>query len=196
MVMASILSRIVSIDLLPILLFFNIFVDGTKPYYHQKYFSKEKLTHLHFYFHDSMSPTNFTVVQVAAAPRRNGSTAMVNSITEFGSVMISDDPLTETPDPSSKVVGRAQGLSSSVSQSDTTILMAFNLVFTTGKFNGSTISILGRNSIYASKVREMPVVGGSGVFRFARGYVLMKTYALDVKNLRATVEYDVYVWHY
>ncbi|KAH1040334.1 hypothetical protein J1N35_042077 [Gossypium stocksii] len=36
-----------------------------------------------------------------------------------------------------------------------------------GKYNGSTLSVLGRNEVL-SAVREMPIVGGSGVFRFAR----------------------------
>ncbi|CAI0402651.1 unnamed protein product [Linum tenue] len=38
----------------------------------------------------------------------------------------------------------------------------------------STLSILGRNAVW-SPVREMPVIGGSGVFRFARGYAQART---------------------
>ncbi|KAF4369015.1 hypothetical protein F8388_013344 [Cannabis sativa] len=47
--------------------------------------------------------------------------------------------------------------------------------FQAGKYNGSCLSILGHNSIL-SALREMPVVGGTGLFRFARGYALAKTY--------------------
>ncbi|KAK9156612.1 hypothetical protein Scep_003186 [Stephania cephalantha] len=176
---ASNLSK-VSIFFL-VLFFFNIFVNE-KPF-------KEKLTHLHFYFHDVATATNPTVVQVAAAPNSTG------RIRPFGSLMIADDPLTETPDPSSKLLGKAQGLYSSVSQSQTTYLMAFNFVFMEGKYNGSTLSIFGRNSIL-SKVREIPIIGGSGVFRFARGYALARTYAVNSTTFNAIVEYDVHVLHY
>ncbi|KAH1084375.1 hypothetical protein J1N35_024136 [Gossypium stocksii] len=47
--------------------------------------------------------------------------------------------------------------------------MAYNFAFIEGKYNGSNLSVLGRNPVF-SAVREMPVIGGSGVFRFARGY--------------------------
>jgi hypothetical protein len=42
----------------------------------------------------------------------------------------------------------------------------------------------------------MPVVGGSGLFRFARGYAQANTYKYDVKSGDAIVEYNVYVFHY
>ncbi|WZY73748.1 hypothetical protein YC2023_005988 [Brassica napus] len=46
------------------------------------------------------------------------------------------------------------------------------------------------------KVREMPVVGGSGMFRFARGYVEARTKFVDLKSGVAIVEYNCYVLHY
>ncbi|XP_020213398.1 dirigent protein 7 [Cajanus cajan] len=66
---------------------------------------------------------------------------------------------------------------------------------TEGKYNGSTLSMLGRNTVF-SAVREMPIVGGSGAFRFARGYAEAKTHTLDLKTRDAVVEYNVYVFHY
>ena len=70
-----------------------------------------------------------------------------------------DDPLTEGPELSSKLVGKAQGIYASASQSETGLLMVLNYVFTEGKYNGSSLSILGRNAVF-SGVREMPIVGG------------------------------------
>ncbi|KAM0980903.1 hypothetical protein ACFX2J_014023 [Malus domestica] len=73
--------------------------------------------------------------------------------------------------------------------------MALNFVFVEGKYNGSTLSVLGRNAVL-SAVREMPIVGGSGLFRFARGYAHASTHQFDIKTGDAVVEYNVYVFHY
>ncbi|XP_058075628.1 dirigent protein 21-like [Magnolia sinica] len=152
-------------------------------------FGKEKMTHLRFYFHDIVSGPNPTAVLVAAASSTN------KSRTGFGGVSIIDDPLTEGPDPKSKLLGRAQGLYASASQEEVGLLMALNFVFVDGKYNQSIVSILGRNS-GVSKVREMPVVGGSGIFRFARGYAKARTHTFNVTSGNAVVEYSVYVMHY
>ena len=52
--------------------------------------------------------------------------------TLFGLVNIIDDPLTEGPEPTSKLVGRAQGLYGSAGQQEVGQLLARNLVFTVG----------------------------------------------------------------
>ncbi|GAY69069.1 hypothetical protein CUMW_269170 [Citrus unshiu] len=39
----------------------------------------------------------------------------------------------------------------------------------------------------------MPVIGGSGLFRFARGYVQARTHNFDPKTGDATVQYNVYI---
>ncbi|PKI32824.1 hypothetical protein CRG98_046817 [Punica granatum] len=106
-----------------------------------------------------------------------------------------DDPLTEGPEQKSKPVGRAQGIYAMASQTEAALLMIMNFAFTEGKYNGSTLSILGRNSVF-SQVRELPVLGGSGQFRFARGYAQARTHTYDVKTGDACVEYNVYVRHY
>ncbi|KAF2545840.1 hypothetical protein F2Q70_00020386 [Brassica cretica] len=146
----------------------------------------EKLTHLHFYFRDVITGDKPTAIRVAVPPGTN------SSAVSFGVVMIADDPLTEGPDPSSKEVGRAKGMYVSMDMNLLSFTMVFNLVFTEGEFNGSTIAMYGRNPIM-SKVREMPIIGGTWVFRFARGYAQAKTYKLV--GLNAVVEYNVFIWH-
>ncbi|XP_047321176.1 dirigent protein 22-like [Impatiens glandulifera] len=150
--------------------------------------NKEKLTHFRFYWHDVVSgpkPSSVTVVP----PITNGST------TFFGLVNIIDNPLTLGPNITSKRVGQGQGLYASASLEEIGLLMLMNIAFTEGEYNGSTFTVLGRNTVF-SKVREMAVVGGSGIFRLARGYVQAKTYFLDLKSGDATVEYNAYVLHY
>ncbi|XP_071721256.1 dirigent protein 21-like [Rutidosis leptorrhynchoides] len=152
-------------------------------------FKREKLTHLHFYFHDIAAGDHPTVVNVAKPPTTNTSDAL------FGPIYVVDDPLTIGPNLTSKIVGRAQGMYALSSLSEFRLVMSLSYVFTEGKYNGSTLSILGGNSISAP-VREMPVVGGSGLFRFARGYAVTKTHFFNATNEEAVVEYDVYVLHY
>ncbi|XP_010504753.1 PREDICTED: dirigent protein 21-like [Camelina sativa] len=148
----------------------------------------EKLTHLHFYFHVIDSGNKPTDVLVATGPTTN------SSATNFGLVAIDDDPLTMGPDITSDEIGRAQGMYASTDQNKFGLLMAFNFVFTKGEFSGSTISMYGRNAIL-SKVREMPIIGGTGAFRFGRGYAQAKTFVYNTTSGNAVVVYNVYVWH-
>ncbi|KAB5565190.1 hypothetical protein DKX38_005244 [Salix brachista] len=151
-------------------------------------FKKEKLTHFRVYWHDIYSGSTPTAMPIVRAPSNT-------SATLFGSLSMIDDPLTEKPELSSKLIGRAQGIYGSAGQEDTALFMAMNFVFLEGKYNDSTISILGRNHVF-SKDREMPVIGGSGLFRFARGYAKANTFSFNTKTGDAVVEYNVYVSHY
>lgn len=148
---------------------------------------KEKLSHFRIYWHDIVTGRNATSIQVVQ-PSNISSTG-------FGIISMIDDPLTEGPKLSSKMVGRAQGFYALSSQEEIGLLMSMNFAFTQGKYNGSTITVLGRN-IVLNKVREMPVIGGSGLFRFARGYVEARTHTFNQKTGDAIVEYTCYVLHY
>ncbi|OAY37202.1 dirigent protein 23 [Manihot esculenta] len=149
---------------------------------------KETVTNLQFYFHDTVSGKNPSAIKVAQ------STDTERSPTLFGAIMMADDPLTQGPDPKSKLVGRAQGLYGSAGQSELCLLMAMNFAFTDGTYDGSSISLLGKNSAM-SPVREMPIVGGTGIFRLARGYAIAKTHWLDITTGDAIVGYNVTVVH-
>ncbi|XP_015901344.3 dirigent protein 2-like [Ziziphus jujuba] len=154
--------------------------------------NKQKLTHLHFYLHDTLSGKNPTAIKVAEAKTTN------TSSTGFRTVVVMDDPLTEGPEPSSKLVGRAQGLYALASQNEIGLLLVFNYVFIKGEYNGSTLGILGRNAVFStvSKVREFPIVGGTGIFRFARGYAQARIHKVDPKTGDAVLEHSVYAFHY
>ncbi|GLJ47926.1 hypothetical protein SUGI_1011830 [Cryptomeria japonica] len=150
---------------------------------------KEKISNLQFYFHDKVSGQNVTAVEVAHAPSTKSSPTL------FGTVVVIDDPLTEGPEPTSKLLGRAQGLYALASQEELQLLMAVTYVFQSGEFNGSTLAVVGHNAVF-NEVREMPIVGGSGKFRMARGYALAHTHSFDIKAKNAIVHYNVTVLHY
>ena len=91
--------------LLLLLFFFHIAEAEAK-----EKLGREKISHLHFYFHDIVSGKNVTAVKVASAPTTN------SSATLFGTVMVMDDWLTEGPEATSKMVGTAQAIYVSLSQ--------------------------------------------------------------------------------
>ena len=110
-------------------------------------------------------------------------------------MVINDNLLTIGPELNSTSVVRAQGIYAGAELNEKSFMMVQNFVFHEKRFNGSTLSILGRNPISAL-VREFPVVGGSGVFRFASGHVNVKTHSSNVTNGDFIFEYDAYVLHY
>ncbi|KAL5722439.1 hypothetical protein ACHQM5_005962 [Ranunculus cassubicifolius] len=141
---------------------------------------EEKVVNLHFYFHDIVSGNKPTAQQIVGSAGGG-----------FGTMMVADDPLTVGQEATSKVIGAAQGVYASASQNDLSLLMVLNYGFTDGKYNGSSLSVLGSNPIMHT-VREMPIVGGTGFFRFARGYARAKTVWFNAQG-DAIVEYNVTV---
>lgn len=145
----------------------------------------EKLTHLHFFYHDILEGKNPTVVQIIDPS---------TSPSGFGATFMMDNLLTEEQDLTSKHVGRAQGMFGLASLEDRGMVMLINLAFTEGEFSGSTLSMLGRNPVQDT-VRELPIVGGTGVFRFARGYAIAKSHWEISTSEHFVVEYDITVSH-
>ncbi|PKI78713.1 dirigent protein 23 [Punica granatum] len=146
------------------------------------------MTNLQFYFHDTFSGSNPSAVRVAEARDTD------NSLTLFGALVMVDDPLTEGISPSSKLVGRGQGLYGSAGQSEVAFLMAMSFCFLDGVYNGSCLSVLGKNAALNYE-REMPIVGGTGLLRFARGYALAQTQMANPINGDAIVWYNVTVFN-
>ncbi|XP_055961145.1 dirigent protein 23-like isoform X2 [Mercurialis annua] len=141
--------------------------------------------------HDIVGGPNPTAVRVAG---RTNFTSPDPIAASFGSIFVIDNPLTVSPEPNSTVVGRAQGIYAMSSQKDEfSLLMTLTYVFITGRYNGSTFSVVGRNPVM-SEVREMPVIGGTGIFRLAQGYCFAKTHSMD--QMDAIIGYNVTLLHY
>lgn len=152
--------------------------------------AKPKVTKLHFYYHNSRNPDkNLSAVQVAKAP------VFSEQPPYFGVLTITDDPLTAGPEISSRRVGYGQGFYATTSLEETSMLMGVTFFFTDGHFNGSTLAVLGRNAI-GDRYRELPIVGGTGVFRLARGIVTLQTYFFNFTMALAIVEMNVVALHY
>ncbi|KAF8695553.1 hypothetical protein HU200_037399 [Digitaria exilis] len=144
-------------------------------------------THLSFFMHDIVSGTNPTAVKVIKGP---GSITATTLGMAFGDTTVVDDALTETSSATSAALGRMQGIYMLSSQTGAVLMVCANLLLTSGDHNGSTIQVFGRDDTDAD-VRELAVVGGTGSYRMATGYVLWKTSSMSGAD--ATVKLDVYL---
>ncbi|KMT01438.1 hypothetical protein BVRB_9g214460 [Beta vulgaris subsp. vulgaris] len=157
----------------------------TEPYGH------EQKTVLQFYFHEIALGENSTIALIAEAqpvqPNR--------SFASFGNLFMADELLTVGPDINSKLIGRAQGFSGSVSQTEEVhFILGLVYSFTDGIYNGSSFTVLGQNSL-VNTVRELPIVSGTGRFRMARGYALAQTYLFNPTSGIVIVGYNVTLIH-
>ncbi|KAJ7979808.1 Dirigent protein [Quillaja saponaria] len=157
-----------------------------------KFEMKEKVTKLHFYYFDTHSGKSPTAM-VVAHPNITDETKPAG---QFGTVYAIDNALRVGPELTSKLIGNARGLYVSSSLDDkVTLVMYVDYGFTSGKFNGSSISIFSRNPI-AEPTPELAVVGGRGKFRMARGFAKIKRHFLDAKTGDGIIEYNVTLYHY
>lgn len=148
----------------------------------------ENLTKIHFYVQDIVGGPNTTSYEVARASITG------DSPTSFGITLVLDNPVTAGPAQDSEELGRAQGLLTSTDVETRAMAMSYNFVFTSGKYNGSTLSIVGRNPV-APRLRQLAVVGGTGVFRFTRGYAVAGIYSARVgedSGVYSVLEYTIY----
>ncbi|KAM0946940.1 putative dirigent protein [Dioscorea sansibarensis] len=177
-----------------LLLLLPLFVLALVPQGHAHYhLGKEKVTHLHFFYQENLNGDHPTAVLVA---KPNDTTINGSNLASFGEVYVLDTPLTETQDPNSKVVGQVQGLSVSVGRDKTMLVFMVDFGFTSGEFNGSSISVLSRNPILETEHRELAIVGGRGKFRMARGFADLHTNYMNATSSVVIVEYNVTVFHY
>ncbi|KAH7664308.1 Dirigent protein [Dioscorea alata] len=152
---------------------------------------KEKVTHLHFFFQERLNGDRPTTVLVA---KPKDTIINASSPLPFGEVYVLDVPLTEGLDPNSKVVGQAQGFAVGVGQDKLMVAFMVDFGFTSGEFNGSSISALSRNPILETNHREIAIVGGRGKFRMARGFAELHTVTATASVV--VVEYNVTIFHY
>ncbi|XP_073038505.1 dirigent protein 22-like [Primulina eburnea] len=148
--------------------------------------AKEKTAKIHVYVQDALGGSNPTVWEVARSVQTK------NSPTTFGQVRVVDDLLTSGSDRNSEKLGRAQGLISFSDLCESALTMNLNFYFNGGEHKGSSICIGGRNPIN-NKDRELPIIGGTGVFQLARGYSISNTFSFDPVTNYGVLEYTFYV---
>ncbi|KAA8526518.1 hypothetical protein F0562_008279 [Nyssa sinensis] len=146
-------------------------------------------TKMSLYFQDYATGPNATAITVTGIPGR------VWSYSSFGTIFVTDDPITESIDKNSPEIARGQGIYVTSSLDGANTLVLVSIVFTNREYNGSTLEIQGR-SIQLASVREVSVVSGTGKFRFARGYATFETVYLDTSIGYSVIRCNVTVLHY
>ncbi|XP_040959151.1 pentatricopeptide repeat-containing protein At1g52620 [Gossypium hirsutum] len=114
---------------------------------------KQTIMSVYLHDHSSGSPDS-TVRAVVGFPGK------LWNLTKFGTLFVSDDPVTEGPDPESAPVGRGQGIFVTRSLDGVNTHVSLSIVFTNEACNGSTIQVQG-NSDQMKAVREYGVVSGT-----------------------------------
>ncbi|GMI93752.1 hypothetical protein like AT5G42510 [Hibiscus trionum] len=149
-----------------------------------------KETKMSVYFHDySSGGPDSTVRAVVGFPGKPWNLA------QFGTLFVSDDPITEGPDSESAPVGRGRGIFITASLDGLNTYVSLSIDFTNEAYNGSTIQIQG-NSDQFKAVREYGVVSGTGKFRFANGYVTFEDSSFDRSTSHAIIRCNISILHY
>jgi hypothetical protein len=171
--------------LLPVFISLALLLVGTA--------AARKTTRIKFYMHDVVTAVPPSIPVATAVRVARGVTPLpLEPAIRFGDMFVIDNPLTEGPDAASPVVGAAQGFYIYASRTDFALMLTFNIVFTAGPHNGSTIAVLSRDTIF-DPVRELPVVGGTGMFRGATGYGELRTFSANGTTFNAVLQIDMYV---
>jgi len=151
-----------------------------------------RTTHLHFYMHDEYTGPNPTAALIVPGRAPLSDSMAGTSRRRFGDIAVMNNALTEGPQRGSPRVGTAQGFTVRVSERGSVNALSMHLVMEHGEFAGSSLVVNSRVDTDMA-VRESVVVGGTGRFRFARGYALSRSYDYDLAK-GGIVEIDVYLY--
>uniref|UniRef100_A0A0E0MDU6 Dirigent protein n=1 Tax=Oryza punctata TaxID=4537 RepID=A0A0E0MDU6_ORYPU len=145
-------------------------------------------THLHFYMHDDYTgalPSAMRVVSGRSLLHQVAATDVDGNDTML--------PSSSSPPPPRARVGTAQGFGVRVSERGLVTDLSMHMVMEAGEHRGSSVAIKGRIDVDVG-VRESVVVGGTGRFRLARGYMVSSSYDYSLAA-GGVVEIDVYLQH-
>ncbi|KMZ65758.1 hypothetical protein ZOSMA_30G00390 [Zostera marina] len=138
-------------------------------------------TKISFYANDTYVGPNPSSVLIAGVD---------SAFFEFGSTFAFDIPLflEFEPNTTTNAIGKAKGIYTVYTRDDLSCSITMNLFL--DEYQDSVLTFLGVLNI-TSPLREVPVVGGSGVFRGATGYFLSQVVFNDPITSNNIVKYDI-----
>lgn len=137
-----------------------------------------------FYMHDVGKGPKATVLPVIGIKDK------VWSYNTFGTIFVVDDPVTLTPSPTSTQIASTQGVITVTSQDGANVNIVLSIVFNNAQYSGSTLEIQG-TSRQRENLRELSVVGGTGRFRFAKGFIVFETVSFDGSNNQSVIRLTI-----
>ncbi|EEF40698.1 Disease resistance response protein, putative [Ricinus communis] len=140
---------------------------------------------LHFalYQHETINKTGYIIVNGVAGA------SISQTTTRFGTLFVFQDPMTVTPNRTSKVVGMAEGTSVTSSLDGLTSISTAKISLHLKHHKGS-ISIVG--GTHNVKPADHPVVGGTGDFLLVQGYVTSSPVDLSGLTVVYKIEFHLY----
>ncbi|KAK9689063.1 hypothetical protein RND81_09G032700 [Saponaria officinalis] len=153
---------------------------------HHHIATKNHLKSLKFtlYLHETINKTAYFVVKGVAGP-----TGITKTSNSFGSLVVYQDPLTETPDPTSKVLGHVEGLATTSSFTGERTTCVSRMTLNIKGYKGELLNV---ETGYYNQVSELPFVGGTGDFRFAQGYIISTLFDLRGEGACYKTDFVIY----
>nr|XP_023879061.1 dirigent protein 1-like [Quercus suber] len=139
--------------------------------------TEPKKATLSLYFHDAPDRCDSNV-KVIPVTRIAGKAW---NVPKTGTVIVTEDLITKNSGQNSAEVGRAKGMYVTAGSNGLDSQVSISIEFTDEEYKGSTIEIQGISNQFMPDA-EVSVVGGTGKFRFARGYATFATHHLDIPN--------------
>ncbi|EEF45093.1 dirigent protein 4 [Ricinus communis] len=154
---------------------------------------EDKMTKLCFFYHSVFGGKNPNVVPIAQPKVIRNDTALL----PFGTLVAVNNAMRVGIEPTSKIIGRAKGLTLGVSQKDEFTIFGTcrDHGFITGKFSGSSFVLCSRNPIVEPEY-EHAVIGGREKLRMATGFAKVQTIFFNITIGYRVQKYEVTLFHY
>lgn len=148
---------------------------------------KQPCKRLVLYYHDILF--DGTDVANATSAKATNATKLGNS--EFGLLVVFDDPIKKDQNLLSPVVAKAQGFYFYDKKDSYNAWFAYTLVFNSSEHKG-TLNIMGAD-LMGEKRRDLSVVGGTGDFFLTRGIATFETDEVEgIKYFRLKMDIKLY----
>ena len=151
--------------------------------HHHHHASGLKSMHFSLYQHETINKTGYIIVDGVAGP------GVSQTTTPFGTLFVFQDPLRATANGSSEALGVAEGASITSGLDGLSSISIATITLNVGGHKGS-ISIMGNTQNI--KPSDHPVVGGTGDFLFAQGYVTSSP--VDLKGITVVYKIDFHIF--
>ncbi|KAA8532066.1 hypothetical protein F0562_006792 [Nyssa sinensis] len=155
----------------------------TTSHHHHHHHHGMKSLHFALFQHETINETGYIIVNGVAGP------AVGQTTTPFGTLFAFQDPMTLTPNRTSKVAGTAEGTSITSSLDGLQSISIAKISLNMKRYKGSISIVGGTHNI---KPSDHPVVGGTGDFVFVQGYVTSSPVDLTGLTVVYKIEFHLY----